>query len=231
VKAAAVTLPGGVFFALESGAWTGGMAFYDPALPGPAPAAAYLITRAQFCDVAVQEMYREPGTDLPLEEALAMGKAAVGPGRYETILRVGNRDGIPMLTFTCPWAAGDVSPNPPVAQYLGLLAAGIAITHQWEPARIAAYLAACPGVAAGWDGSAIAELVSARIAEGSMVARRTSDQPRPSALADREGRWPGDTWGKIRRHRAVVRLDRPGFFSGQVGSRTEFAEMLLPHLS
>lgn len=38
-----VTVPGGIYFALTSQTWGGGMAFYDPALPGRA--AAYLAGR------------------------------------------------------------------------------------------------------------------------------------------------------------------------------------------
>ena len=56
-----VTLPGGVYFALTSRVWGGGMAFYDPALPGRAAARAYLLTRSQFCDVVSQEMRRGVG--------------------------------------------------------------------------------------------------------------------------------------------------------------------------
>src|SRR6266516_3153562 len=51
----AVELPGGIFFALRSRVWGGGMAFYDPALPGRAAAHAYLLTRGQFADVLAQE--------------------------------------------------------------------------------------------------------------------------------------------------------------------------------
>ena len=36
-------IPGGVYFAGESRAWTGGMAFYDPQLPGRAAARGYLV--------------------------------------------------------------------------------------------------------------------------------------------------------------------------------------------
>lgn len=47
-------LPGGVYFAGESRAWTGGMAFYDPELPGPAAARGYLMSVEQFADIAAQ---------------------------------------------------------------------------------------------------------------------------------------------------------------------------------
>src|SRR4051812_46926456 len=57
---APVLVPGGIYFALESLTWSGGMAFYDPDLPGEVAARAYLISAAQFADIAAQEMHRPP---------------------------------------------------------------------------------------------------------------------------------------------------------------------------
>ncbi|HVV11906.1 histone deacetylase [Amycolatopsis sp.] len=152
-------LPGGVYFATESETWTGGRAFYDPALPGAAAARAYLVTPGQFSDIAAQEMYREPGEDLDLTEVLAHGRQELGPGRYETLLYVGERDGFPVLTFTAPWSAADVVKNPPAPAYLRMLASGLAEGHGWTPERIGAYLAALPGAAGVWSAEAIAGLV------------------------------------------------------------------------
>lgn len=140
-----VTLPGGVFFALESASWTGGMAFYDPDRAGPTAGAAYLITAGQFADLAAQEMHREPGADLPLAEVVRAGRLTLGPGRYETLLCTGTLDGHPMLTFTCPWRSGEVAPAPPAPTYLDMLAAGLRETHRWDDGRIAAYLGNLPG--------------------------------------------------------------------------------------
>lgn len=55
-----VLLPGGIYFAQTSPVWGGGVAFYDPSLPGLAPARAYLLTTGQFSDVLAQEMRRAP---------------------------------------------------------------------------------------------------------------------------------------------------------------------------
>lgn len=125
-------LPGGIYFATESETWGGGRAFYDPDLPGTAPARAYLVTAEQFCDVTAQEMYRNPGTDIDLAPVLATGRHRIGPGRYETLLRVGDLDGHPVLTFTAPWSAGDVPPNPPSEAYLRMLAGGLREAHGWS---------------------------------------------------------------------------------------------------
>ncbi|GLY25404.1 hypothetical protein Misp04_51350 [Micromonospora sp. NBRC 101691] len=155
-----VFLPGGVYFTGESRAWTGGMAFYDLALPGLVAARAYLLTAGQFADVAAQEMYRPPGADLvALAVAVERGSVAVGPGRYETLVCAGHREGYPLLTFTAPWRAGDVPWNPPAAAYLGLLAAGLAESHGWAVDRIVDYLAARPGVAGRWEPADLAATV------------------------------------------------------------------------
>jgi hypothetical protein len=108
-------LPGGIYFALESPQWTGGMAMYDPGLPGEAAARAYLMTAGQFADVVAQEIYREPGVDLDvLADVVEHGRVELGPGRYETLVHAGDRDGYPIFTFTAPWSAGDVeSKSPP----------------------------------------------------------------------------------------------------------------------
>jgi hypothetical protein len=114
-------LTGGVYFATRSPFWGGGRAFFDPDLPGTAPARAYLITPGQFADIAAQEMYRDPGEDLDLTEVLASGRVELGPGRYETLLHVGNRQGHPLLTFTAPWQATDVAHTTPSPTYLRML--------------------------------------------------------------------------------------------------------------
>lgn len=101
-----VLLPGQLYFALESKTWTGGMAFYDPFDEGELPARAYLLTAEQFADIAAQEMYRAPGTDLDLTGVLRTGRAQLGPGRYETLVCPGQLDGHPMLTFTAAMAPG-----------------------------------------------------------------------------------------------------------------------------
>lgn len=147
---AAVWLPGGIYFAGQSSVWTGGIAFYDPSLPGRVPARAYLLTVGQFSDVAAQEMHAAPGADLDLAGVLADGRAVVGPGRYQTLLCAGHRDGYPLLTFTCPTALAAAATTTPAAGYLRMLAAGLAEAHVWTTAQIVGYLVALPGVVGGW---------------------------------------------------------------------------------
>ncbi|GIG88337.1 histone deacetylase [Plantactinospora endophytica] len=141
-----VLLAGGLYFALESRTWTGGMAFYDPELPGAVAARAYLLTADQFADVAAQEMHRLPSGPLELiAAAVADGRASTGPGRYETVVCAGVLDGCPVLTLTAPWRAGDVPPNPPAPAYVATIARGLRASHGWTDERVADYLAGCPG--------------------------------------------------------------------------------------
>ncbi|WFE51327.1 histone deacetylase [Micromonospora sp. WMMD1155] len=168
-----VSLPGGIYFAGESRAWTGGMAFYDPHLPGEAAARAYLVTVEQFTDIAAQEMYRPagepaaltPATGAAVEAAIAGGRATLGPGRYETLVCPGSHGGVPMLTFTAPEGASGVKWRPPAPTYLGMIARGLRESHGWPVERIADYLAGRPGVAHAWSPDAVATLVSEVLAD------------------------------------------------------------------
>jgi hypothetical protein len=157
---AALLLPGRVYFALESSTWGGGMAFLDPEEPGEAAARGYLLTADQFADVADQEMHRPPGGEpLDLPAVLRAGRQVRGPGRYETLVVAGERDGRPVLTFTAPWRAADVPWRPPSARYLGHLGAGLREAHGWSDERIADYLSARPGAAGAWSAEAVRELL------------------------------------------------------------------------
>ncbi|MFF2077971.1 histone deacetylase [Kitasatospora sp. NPDC058162] len=162
-RTAALTLPGTVYFAGRSATWGGGSAFYDPAAPGRVPCRAYLVTPGQFADVAAQEMNRSPGADLDLTRVLATGRDRTGPGRYETLLRVGALQGRPVLTFTSPSGlAGAVlsaALSAPSPAYLRTLAAGLAESHAWGPWRTAGYLATRPGAAGHWRVGAVAALL------------------------------------------------------------------------
>jgi hypothetical protein len=132
-------LPGGIYFATTSPIWGGGRAFYDPSLPTTTAARAYLITTAQFSDVVAQEMYRQPGADLDLSAVLCTGRGQLGPGRYETLLHLGDHDAHPMLTFTAPWTAATIDHVPPSPAYLRTLAAGLREAHGWPDDRITRY--------------------------------------------------------------------------------------------
>ncbi|GAA3581163.1 histone deacetylase [Kribbella ginsengisoli] len=147
-------IPGGLVFSGESTVWTGGSAFYDPYADTRVAARAYLITTDQFADVVAQEMRRPPGGPFALAlSAVAQTVEtahAMGPGRYETITRVGVRDGLPMLTMT-HGEAGALVPAAPSAAYLRWIAAGLHEAHGWDVGRVVAYLGGAVGVRGQWS--------------------------------------------------------------------------------
>jgi hypothetical protein len=147
----AVDLPGALFFAGHSPQWGGGVAFYDHTATdrGPTCGRAYLVTQGQFADVAAQEMYRSPTEGDPVEVLLAglggdpAGPHRVGPGRYETLVDVGRRDGVPMLCFTATEGIDDVEHQPPSPAYAETLAVGLRESRGWSDDRVSAYLDRC----------------------------------------------------------------------------------------
>jgi hypothetical protein len=173
-----VWLPGGVYFTTRSPVWDGGRAFYDPDGPGPAAARAWLITVSQLSDIVAQEMYRDPGADLDLTAVLTTGRDQLGPGRYETLLLVGDREGYPLLTFTAPWRGADVAAVAPSLPYLRILAGGLAAAHHWDAERCATYLAGLRGAAGTWTPATLASL----LASPGSAARLSQDrQPTPGS--------------------------------------------------
>jgi hypothetical protein len=157
-----VELPGALVFAGESGVWGGGMAFFDPQGAGSVACRAYLLTAEQFADVVAQEMRLSPGGEfaLAIEEVLPGVTAlhSMGPGRYETVVRVGTRDRTPLVTVTI----GDVRelvPASPSAPYLRSIATGLREAHGWNDTRIATYLASAPGARGSWTPAAVLEVL------------------------------------------------------------------------
>ncbi|MFF4430263.1 histone deacetylase [Streptomyces sp. NPDC001513] len=161
-RSVAVELPGSLYFATESLVWTGGRGFYDPTAPGRIRGRAHLVTAQQFSDIAAQEMYREPGAgaDVDLTRVLRTGRDELGPGRYETLICSGALDGIPVLTFTAPWAMHEVDWVSPAAAYVTHLAAGLLESGAWGARSVADYLARCPGAAGHWSADRIAALLT-----------------------------------------------------------------------
>jgi hypothetical protein len=149
-----VEIPGGLVFAGESRVWGGGSAFYNPAASGRVAARAYLVTPDQLGDVAAQEMRREPGGEFARDLAALLPEVdavhAMGPGRYETVARLGEQDGVPMFTVTHGTIA-DLEPRAPTLPYLRWIAAGLTEAHGWTAHRVAEYLHSAPGVSDAWS--------------------------------------------------------------------------------
>ncbi|GAA1587970.1 hypothetical protein GCM10009789_46880 [Kribbella sancticallisti] len=157
-RVASLEVPGGLVFAGESRVWGGGMAFYDTKAAGRVACRAYLVTAEQLGDIAAQEMRREPGGEFARDLAGLLPDVdlihAMGPGRYETIARLGSEDGIPMFTVTHGEVA-DLDLAAPTAAYVRWIAAGLREAHGWDGEQVAAYLSEASGVAEAWS---VAEL-------------------------------------------------------------------------
>ncbi|KNX37634.1 hypothetical protein [Luteipulveratus halotolerans] len=146
-----VRLPGQVFFAGESSSWGGGVAYLDVAVQGEALGRAYRITDEQLADVVAQEMHREPGEIIDLPGVLAAQTLALGDGDYETLHVVGELDGEPVLTFTCPdGAAPQLGLAAPSRPYVEVIARGLLDAHDLQPREVLAYLEGLPGVRGEW---------------------------------------------------------------------------------
>jgi hypothetical protein len=155
---AGVEVPGGLVFAGTSKVWGGGSAFYDSTAGGIVAGRAYLLTPDQLGDVAAQEMRREPGGEFAVDLAgllpMVDSLHTMGPGRYETVARLGERDGLPMFTVT-HGTVTDLEPSAPTAPYLRWIATGLVEAHGWGIDRVVEYLHAARGVQLGWTPGAL----------------------------------------------------------------------------
>jgi len=151
MASAALRLNSSLYFAGHARSWGGaGVAFldHDPAAEGKgAFARAWLISQAQLDDVIAQENGRSlPSRSVDVDRVVAETRVALGPGRYQTVLHVGNHAGHPMVTFTSPWSLADVvvgktclALNGPSPRYEEMIAAGLAETHGFNRAQAEAY--------------------------------------------------------------------------------------------
>jgi hypothetical protein len=159
-----VEVPGGLVFAEESRVWGGGMAFYDRAAEGVVACRAYLVTTEQFGDIAAQERRLPPGGEFAEDLAGLLpdvdSLVTIGPGRYETVVRVGELDGAPMFTITHHDVAS-LRPAAPTAAYLRWIARGLGEAHGYDGAQTARYLVAAPGIRGAWAEAEIEALAGA----------------------------------------------------------------------
>jgi hypothetical protein len=155
-RTAGVEIAGGLVFAGASKVWGGGSAFYDRTATRGVAGRAYLLTPEQLGDVAAQEMWRDPGGPFAQDLTAALPEVVefhtMGPGRYETVVRLGEYDGLLMYTVTHGDAA-ELTPAAPSASYLRWIATGLREAHGWDDERILRYLRTAPGA----EGVSLAE--------------------------------------------------------------------------
>lgn len=157
---AAVALPGGIFFAGESKVWGGGIAFYNPFSTGESAARGYLITFGQLSDVVAQETWRPVKADLPLDvlETVELPVERHWPlesQTYSSLLHVGDREGVPMMTIT---SLQELTPTAPSGPYLKTMLDGLAEVLGWSLDQRVRYLLAAPGITPSWTAESLAAL-------------------------------------------------------------------------
>jgi hypothetical protein len=121
---------GRVLFGHYAASWGGGVAFFDETADAVTPARGYLITAGQFEDVWEQE----------------------GHTWYGRSVDLGERDGIPMRTFTSP---EPVEPSAPSESYLQVIAHGLVEAHGWTMPAISSHLLHLEGVSPQWSPDAL----------------------------------------------------------------------------
>lgn len=155
-----------LYFSGESRVWGGGVAFLDHApVPGGERtyARGYVITGEQFEDLVAQESKRDHA-EVDWAALAHDGRVSVGPGRYDLALVVGERDGLPMVTFTHPEPLAANPTAPPVVGYLHMLAEGLRDAHGLDDDAIAAYLVRHPGAREAWTAPALLDALEAWVA-------------------------------------------------------------------
>ncbi len=139
IRDVAIAIDRELYFARNSDAWGGAVAFVQP---NPSKSQtlgrAYLITEEQFVDIAAQENGRRPAdAELVLHYDYAEKNAISylnrsDPSRpsgqgglwYGRVLRIGTRESWPMFSLTAEWE-GYADLNPPSRGYLTCIADGI----------------------------------------------------------------------------------------------------------
>jgi hypothetical protein len=130
------------------------MAFYHPHADGEIAARAYLLTFGQLSDVVAQEIRRPVGTDISLDGA-ADRRWLMNSRTYETLLRLPDRDGLPMFTITSLRKTVATTPS---ASYLHVMLDGLGEAFGWSAHARAQYLLRASGVAPAWNADRLVEL-------------------------------------------------------------------------
>jgi hypothetical protein len=159
---ARLQLDGRLVFAGRSTVWGGGVAVHDPRSAGRVAGRGYLLTCDQAADVVAQEVRQPPGGAWAraAERQIAEGSDHIptsGAGLYDTLLLLGERDGIPMFTLAREGAAS-LTLASPTAAYLRWFVAGLVETYGWDGDRVSRYLMGVPGIGVGWTPAAIGAL-------------------------------------------------------------------------
>ena len=117
------------------------------------------MTVEQFEDVAAEETGREHA-EVEVDEVRSEGAVTLGTGRYDRVVWLGDRGGVPQLTFTSPEPSSAAAPAAPNPRYLHRIIVGLGTAHGMTAVEAATYLGASPGVAEHWSTAALITLAS-----------------------------------------------------------------------
>jgi hypothetical protein len=139
-------LAGGLVFSGRSRVWGGALAFYDPTAGSEVVARGYRLTFGQLSDLVSQEARHTVGRDLtPAGE----GEPWPTPSRvYESVVPLGDHDGLPLLTLT---SLQPLEPAPPSAPYLRTILRGLEEVWPSTAHDRATYLLGARGVTPAWS--------------------------------------------------------------------------------
>jgi hypothetical protein len=144
----AVFIPYYLYFSQKSMNWHGGgVAFLDPRRDDSVQTLgrAYLISREQFEDVFRQEN-RNQDLCIDWDTLLNAGTQNLGDGWYHQIIKTGELEGKPILTFTHSGNSDERGINPPSEQYLRTIIAGLFETYNLGKEGMKKYLRDMRGI-------------------------------------------------------------------------------------
>lgn len=123
----AVSIPHRLYFADYSGSWKGGVAFITPQASGKTKTLCriYLIKRQQFVELFAQENQIDTSSvDIDFEKLNTRGHVKSGNTWYSLVLKVGEKTGRPIYTFTCPYEKSSECTRPSES-YLSTVISGL----------------------------------------------------------------------------------------------------------
>jgi hypothetical protein len=152
-----LSLPYQLFFAGESRAWTGGVAFIKAGGDGSTRSRAYLLSYKQYVHLVCGENNVSSLPPLPMAEATSRGSAIIPglTGRYDQLVYFGHRGRYPVFTTT---ASTPETINPPAPAYLIQVIMGLQELRH-SPDEIVCYLHATPGVTGHYSSAQLRTLV------------------------------------------------------------------------
>jgi len=138
-----IKIPHQLYFAKQAQVWNGGgVAFINPQLNQTAKTLGrmYLITKAQFAEVVMQENALDSPPDIPYRKVVKNGGYRLfDESWYNYLLCLGRQNDYPIFTFTHDNFM-KTELNPPHVNYLDTIAKGIEDAYSYQKEEAVQYL-------------------------------------------------------------------------------------------